>query len=383
MPIPRGGECKSAAAAAAPVCATSLLLTKQIPPPPRPPGPPLTITTTGSTSSDPAPVPDRSGPNGTPRSSTSWFATTTPGLPAGAHPRSWLQSPRKWGQGRTPTHAQGTGDLTSESKRKAAYFATLPQHNGATLFGREEGEEGGGDEEEPTAVAVGLAGVVHQTDKDGRQLHHQREQQQQQQQAATSTTSSSSMLGRLLGRFSQLTVSWPSPKPAPAAASPRCPPTQEVLLLGRPSPEEKERKKCLVLDLDETLVHSSFEPVDGADFVVPIKIEQTWHQVYVTKRPGVEEFLLRVSRNFEVVVFTASLSLVCDDFGLRGGHLHRSITGKRTRTISLIHAHHPTPSHPTPHIVRRPAARHPGCGRHRAAPALPRGLHLFPGTWHR
>ncbi|XP_078057299.1 carboxy-terminal domain RNA polymerase II polypeptide A small phosphatase 2-like isoform X3 [Mustelus asterias] len=30
---------------------------------------------------------------------------------------------------------------------------------------------------------------------------------------------------------------------------------------------------CLVIDLDETLVHSSFKPIDNADFTVPLQIE--------------------------------------------------------------------------------------------------------------
>eukprot|EP00042_Codosiga_hollandica_P024967 m.108176 g.108176 ORF g.108176 m.108176 type:complete len:224 (+) comp51725_c0_seq2:102-773(+) len=67
-------------------------------------------------------------------------------------------------------------------------------------------------------------------------------------------------------------------------------------------------KICLVLDLDETLVHSSFKPVPDADFVVPIEIEGQTHQVYVAKRPHVDKFLKRMGDLFEVVIFTASLA---------------------------------------------------------------------------
>jgi carboxy-terminal domain RNA polymerase II polypeptide A small phosphatase len=38
-------------------------------------------------------------------------------------------------------------------------------------------------------------------------------------------------------------------------------------------------KICLVIDLDETLVHSSFKPVANADFVVPVEIDGQVHQV--------------------------------------------------------------------------------------------------------
>jgi len=71
-------------------------------------------------------------------------------------------------------------------------------------------------------------------------------------------------------------------------------------------------KKCLVLDLDETLVHSSFKPVMSADFIVPVEIENQVHKVYVLKRPGVDAFLKRMGEIYEVVVFTASLSKYAD-----------------------------------------------------------------------
>mmetsp|Transcript_6436 Transcript_6436/g.14860 ORF Transcript_6436/g.14860 Transcript_6436/m.14860 type:complete len:270 (+) Transcript_6436:178-987(+) len=67
------------------------------------------------------------------------------------------------------------------------------------------------------------------------------------------------------------------------------------------------RQHTLVLDLDETLVHSSFKPVADVDFVVPVEIDGMYHNVYVLKRPGVDEFMKRMGQVFEVVVFTASL----------------------------------------------------------------------------
>ncbi|PAV18803.1 NLI interacting factor [Pyrrhoderma noxium] len=71
-------------------------------------------------------------------------------------------------------------------------------------------------------------------------------------------------------------------------------------------------KKCLVLDLDETLVHSSFKSIQHADYVVPVEIEYHWHNVYVIKRPGVDNFLRKMGEIYEVVVFTASLSKYAD-----------------------------------------------------------------------
>uniref|UniRef100_A0A7N4UZ77 Mitochondrial import inner membrane translocase subunit TIM50 n=1 Tax=Sarcophilus harrisii TaxID=9305 RepID=A0A7N4UZ77_SARHA len=72
-------------------------------------------------------------------------------------------------------------------------------------------------------------------------------------------------------------------------------------------------KKCMVIDLDETLVHSSFKPISNADFIVPVEIDGTVHQVYVLKRPHVDEFLQRMGQLFECVLFTASLAKVCPE----------------------------------------------------------------------
>ena len=100
---------------------------------------------------------------------------------------------------------------------------------------------------------------------------------------------------------------------------------------------------CIVIDLDETLVHSSFkvsgvhlsrslgiliskyrfhnnqrgisfQPISNADFIVPVEIDGTIHQVYVLKRPHVDEFLCKMGELFECVLFTASLAKVGEKF---------------------------------------------------------------------
>ncbi|KAI3387203.1 hypothetical protein SNEBB_006589 [Seison nebaliae] len=75
---------------------------------------------------------------------------------------------------------------------------------------------------------------------------------------------------------------------------------------------EDDGKKCLIIDLDETLVHSSFKPVTNADLIVSVDIDGQMNQVYVLKRPHVDEFLRRVGELFECVLFTASLAKYAD-----------------------------------------------------------------------
>jgi Dullard-like phosphatase family protein len=65
-------------------------------------------------------------------------------------------------------------------------------------------------------------------------------------------------------------------------------------------------KLSVVLDLDETLVHASFEPPEVYDFKLEIPTDGDCATVYVQKRPGVDEFIRTVSLEFEVFIFTAS-----------------------------------------------------------------------------
>jgi len=81
-------------------------------------------------------------------------------------------------------------------------------------------------------------------------------------------------------------------------------------LLGRRAPKFR-RKRCLAIDLDETLVHSSFKPT-AHHFTVPVEIERVTHQVYVQVRPYLTDFLLAVGELYEVVLFTASLPIYAD-----------------------------------------------------------------------
>ncbi|KAJ6754178.1 SCP1-LIKE SMALL PHOSPHATASE 4-RELATED [Salix purpurea] len=65
----------------------------------------------------------------------------------------------------------------------------------------------------------------------------------------------------------------------------------------------------LVLDLDETLVHSTLEHCDDADFTFTVFFNMKEHIVYVKQRPHLHTFLERVAEMFEVVIFTASQSI--------------------------------------------------------------------------
>jgi len=108
----------------------------------------------------------------------------------------------------------------------------------------------------------------------------------------------------------------PNPPPVPAIVpqpqpQPELPHEEKPALLA-PLEEREKHKKTLVLDLDETLVHSSFKPIPNADFVISIELENVVHRVYVLKRPGVDNFLRVVGAKFEVVVFTASLAKYAD-----------------------------------------------------------------------
>jgi RNA polymerase II subunit A small phosphatase-like protein len=71
----------------------------------------------------------------------------------------------------------------------------------------------------------------------------------------------------------------------------RSPQPKQSMLLP-PKQRGKDRgKKTLVLDLDETLVHSAFVPIKSPDYVAKINDEHGKCDIHVKFRPGVKKFL--------------------------------------------------------------------------------------------
>eukprot|EP00696_Hemimastix_kukwesjijk_P014277 gnl/Hemi2/28245_TR9327_c0_g2_i1.p1 gnl/Hemi2/28245_TR9327_c0_g2~~gnl/Hemi2/28245_TR9327_c0_g2_i1.p1 ORF type:complete len:393 (+),score=76.34 gnl/Hemi2/28245_TR9327_c0_g2_i1:111-1289(+) len=71
-------------------------------------------------------------------------------------------------------------------------------------------------------------------------------------------------------------------------------------------------KKLLILDLDETLVHSTYKTVLKYDLRIEVYVDGMSFVFYVLKRPHVDFFLRTVSGWYDVCVFTASLQKYAD-----------------------------------------------------------------------
>lgn len=77
------------------------------------------------------------------------------------------------------------------------------------------------------------------------------------------------------------------------------------------------KRKTLVLDLDETLIHSfhdgvlrpTVKPGTPPDFILKVTIDRHPVRFFVHKRPHVDYFLQIISQWYELVVFTASMEI--------------------------------------------------------------------------
>ncbi|KAK6176218.1 hypothetical protein SNE40_014543 [Patella caerulea] len=116
------------------------------------------------------------------------------------------------------------------------------------------------------------------------------------------------------------------------------------------------RRKTLVLDLDETLIHShhdgvlrqTVKPGVPPDFVLKVTIDRHPVRFFVHKRPHVDYFLEIVSQWYDLVVFTASMEIygaaVADKLDNNKGILKRRyyrqhcnlILGSYTKDLSAI-----------------------------------------------
>lgn len=75
----------------------------------------------------------------------------------------------------------------------------------------------------------------------------------------------------------------------------------EVVVEGKIClPAKTDGLPTLALDLDETLVHCTVDAIDNPDLKFPVNFNGAYYQVYVRKRPHLDQFLEEVSKNFEV-----------------------------------------------------------------------------------
>jgi NLI interacting factor-like phosphatase len=68
-----------------------------------------------------------------------------------------------------------------------------------------------------------------------------------------------------------------------------------------------KKPKTLVLDLDETLIHSTCKSTKSYDMMIEVLMNKNSCLYYVSKRPFCDYFLKKVSQWYNLVIFTASL----------------------------------------------------------------------------
>lgn len=97
------------------------------------------------------------------------------------------------------------------------------------------------------------------------------------------------------------------------------PPPQRLYPLSR-NPQKKRKRKTLILDLDETLIHSLSRgsprlfntSASSAPKMIEIKLNNIASLYYVHKRPYCDFFLKEISKWFELQIFTASVKEYAD-----------------------------------------------------------------------
>ncbi|CAG8528739.1 296_t:CDS:2 [Acaulospora colombiana] len=72
------------------------------------------------------------------------------------------------------------------------------------------------------------------------------------------------------------------------------------------------KTKTLILDLDETLIHSTSRGSRADAHMIEVMVDNHACLYYVYKRPHVDHFLKKVSEWYKVVIFTASMPEYAD-----------------------------------------------------------------------
>lgn len=220
--------------------------------------------------------------------------------------------------------------LKTEMPRQGGLFQTV-------VFSRKNTSNGPDDirnaaKESPTKKQLAdltpnpLANIVHQADRSGKQtpvLSTTTTRASTPRQLQRGESEGSSGQGSFRNLFANIWSALGISEQQAAAQKANGPSPTKAKAAGRnvvelrksvlpPLSAQDAGKKCLVLDLDETLVHSSFKPTQNPDYIIPVDIDGTVHQVYVCKRPGAEEFLIEMAKHYEIVIYTASLSKYAD-----------------------------------------------------------------------
>lgn len=103
----------------------------------------------------------------------------------------------------------------------------------------------------------------------------------------------------------------------PTASKYILPPPPRLFPLSR-NPEKRRRKKTLMLDLDETLIHSLSRGTprslgsSGSCHMIELKVNNVATLYFVYKRPFCDFFLKEASKWFELQIFTASVREYAD-----------------------------------------------------------------------
>ncbi|ETO31046.1 hypothetical protein RFI_06074 [Reticulomyxa filosa] len=111
----------------------------------------------------------------------------------------------------------------------------------------------------------------------------------------------------------------------------------------------KSKRRLLVMDLDETMIYTSFKKLNNYDFTIPV-IHPSGHlsKLYVKKRPFLNMFLQECSNEYDIVVFTAAgpryASEVLDHIDVRsvishlifGDSVTRFADGKYIKDLELL-----------------------------------------------